>query len=468
MRSIPSNFEVVAPSSLASALEVMARSPGEWTPLAGGTELMVQYGAGRLAAHRFVNIWGFPELREIRQYGAELHVGAGCTYTDLRRNPTVLSEFPLLSTAASWTGSIANQNRGTLGGNIVNASPAADSLPALLVYEAELVLISAVGERRIPYTDFHIGYKQTRLRPDELIRAIVLPRCYSDYMSRTQKVGPRNAQAISKLCMAALAKIKEDRVEDIRIAMGSMAPIPLRLRKTEAVLMNNRWSLQTFRAARLALESEVSPIDDIRSTRTYRIAVAGNLLEEFLLHLFSQFPVPSSRNFVLERWNSLPFEAAVADLLSCCGSRAWAEQVVSLRPYATSEDLSGAAKTVWQNLDPEHWMEAFQSHPRIGERHAERPTTDVSAAWSATEQRAVQQADVEIKHAIAEGNRRYETRFGRIFIICAGEKTPSKILSELERRMTNDDETEMKESAAQQEQILELRLKRWLSFQEGA
>jgi OHCU decarboxylase len=446
----------------------MARSPGEWTPLAGGTELMVQYGAGRLAAHRFVNIWGFPELRQIRQSGAELHVGAGCTYTDLRLNPTVLSEFPLLSTAASWTGSIANQNRGTLGGNIVNASPAADSLPALLVYEAELVLISAEGERRIPYTDFHIGYKQTRLRPDELIRAIVLPRRYSDYRSHTQKVGPRNAQAISKLCMAALAKTKEDRIEDIRIAMGSMGPIPLRLRKTEAILRNNRWSLQTLRAARLALESEVSPIDDIRSTRTYRIAVAGNLLEEFLLHLFSQFPVPSRRNFVLERWNSLPFEAAVADLLSCCGSRAWAEQVVSLRPYASSEDLSGAAKTVWQNLDPEYWREAFQSHPRIGERHAERPATDVSAAWSATEQHAVQQADEEIKHAIAEGNHRYETRFGRIFIICAAGNTPSEILSELERRMMNDDETEMKESAAQQEQILELRLKKWLSLREGA
>src|SRR4051812_16257523 len=103
----------------------MASAPGEWIPVAGGTEVMVQYGAGKLAAHRFVNIWGFPELRKIPQTATELHIGAGCTYTDLRRDPIVASEFSLLSTAASWTGSIANQNRGTLGGNIVNASPAA-------------------------------------------------------------------------------------------------------------------------------------------------------------------------------------------------------------------------------------------------------------------------------------------------------------------------------------------------------
>ncbi len=143
-------------------------------PIAGGTELMVQYGAGRLPARKLVSLWGLPELRHIESTAQELIIGAGCTYTDLRNHPVVAREFPLLTQAASWTGSIANQNRGTLGGNIVNASPAADSLPALLVYEAELLLASARGIRRIPYGEFHTGYKQTRLAADEIITAIVL------------------------------------------------------------------------------------------------------------------------------------------------------------------------------------------------------------------------------------------------------------------------------------------------------
>lgn len=467
MRSIPSSFELVTPPSLASVLELMALAPGEWTPIAGGTEVMVQYGAGKLERHRFVNIQSIPELQKIACTENELHIGAGCTYTTLRAHPIISTEFSMLSTAASWTGSIANQNRGTLGGNIVNASPAADSLPSLLAYEAELILISADGERRVSYLDFHIGYKQTRLKPNELIRTIVLPRRYSQYISHTRKVGPRNAQAISKLCIAALAKTNGNELEDIRIAFGSMAPVPLRLKKVEAILLSNPITAKTIQAARQALESEVSPIDDIRSTRAYRIAVAGNLLEEFVLQLLPYNRVQSPKNRELENWNALSAEDAVGYLLSCCGSRAWAEHVVSLRPYASIEDLSHSAKAAWQSIGPEHWIEAFRSHPRIGEHHAERATTETSAAWSTTEQQAVRKADDAIRHAIAEGNRRYETRFGRIFIICASGRTPSEILKDLDRRLMNDDETEMKESAAQQEQILQLRLKKWLSPEEG-
>jgi OHCU decarboxylase len=458
---------LIAPQSFAEALNLMASAPGEWIPVAGGTEVMVQYGSGKLTAHRFVNIWGFPELRKITQTANELHIGAGTTYTDLRRDPIVTSEFSLLSTAASWTGSIANQNRGTLGGNIVNASPAADSLPALLVYEAELILASSVGERRVRYTDFHVGYKETCLKPHELIRTIVLPRQYANYISHSRKVGPRNAQAISKLCLAALAKTSHGALEDIRIAFGSMAPVPLRLHRTERVLMSNHWSEETLRLARRELESEVSPIDDIRSTRMYRIAVAGNLLEEFLLHLFSQNPNQFQANRMLERWNRLPYEEAVAQLLSCCGSMEWASQLAAARPYANVEALSHAADTVWQNVGPDHWREAFQSHPRIGEHHAECITTEESTAWSKEEQSAVQESEIEVKFAISEGNRLYEARFGRIFIICASGKTPLEILMELRRRLTNDDESEMRESAAEQEQIFQLRLKKWLSPKEA-
>ena len=145
-------------------------------------------------------------------------------------------EFPLLARAASWTGGIANQNRGTIGGNIVNASPAADSLPALLVYEAELILVSVRGERRVPYLTFHTGYKTTKLAGDELVRAVCLPRRFSGFLHHARKVGARNAQAIAKVCIAALGRIADGVVEDVRIALGSVAPVPLRLIETERVV----------------------------------------------------------------------------------------------------------------------------------------------------------------------------------------------------------------------------------------
>ncbi len=134
------------------------------------------------------------------------------------------ASFRCWHSAARWTGGIANQNRGTIGGNIVNASPAADSLPALLVYEAELILVSVRGERRLPYAGFHTGYKKTQLAADELIQAVCLPRRFSGYFTYARKVGARNAQAISKVCIAALGRLAGGVVEDVRIAMGSVAP----------------------------------------------------------------------------------------------------------------------------------------------------------------------------------------------------------------------------------------------------
>jgi CO/xanthine dehydrogenase FAD-binding subunit len=286
MRARPSEYELVAPGSLPEVLELLASEPGAWMPIAGGTELMVQYGAGKLGARKLVSLWGLPELRSIESTAQEVLIGAGCTYTDLRNDPVVAQEFPLLARAASWTGSIANQNRGTLGGNIVNGSPAADSLPALLVYEAELVLASARGTRRVPYVDFHIGYKQNKLAADEVIRTIALQPRFACYHAYSRKVGTRNAQAIAKLCLAGLAKTSSNKIEDVRLAIGSMAVTPVRLRKTEETLTGCEWSAALMSEARQALESEVAPIDDIRSSALYRLHVAGNLLQEFLEGLF--------------------------------------------------------------------------------------------------------------------------------------------------------------------------------------
>ena len=187
-----------------------------------------------------MSIWNLPELRKIEVSQNEICIGAGCTYTDLRRHEVVTSELPLLASAASWIGGIANQNRGTIGGNIVNASPAADSLPALLAYDAELILASVRGERRMRYRNFHTAYKKMELAPDELIRAVCIARKYSEYVSYTRKVGTRNAQAIAKVCVAALGRLENGAIADVRIAIGSVAPIPLRLAETERILTGQR------------------------------------------------------------------------------------------------------------------------------------------------------------------------------------------------------------------------------------
>src|SRR5712664_2936278 len=176
MRSDPADYELIAPGNLQTVVSLLADEPGKWLPIAGGTDVMVQYAAGKLPARKLVSIWNLPELRGIEISKEEIRIGAGCTYTELREHEIIAGEFPLLASAARWTGGIANQNRGTLGGNIINASPAADSLPALLVYEAELILVSIRGERRMPYVGFHTGYKTMQLRRDELLKTICIPR----------------------------------------------------------------------------------------------------------------------------------------------------------------------------------------------------------------------------------------------------------------------------------------------------
>src|SRR5271170_186771 len=266
MRSNPSDYEMFAPGSLRAVVTLLANEPGAWLPIAGGTDVMVQYSAGKLAARKLVSIWNLPELRIIEVMADEIHIGAGCTYTDLRKHEAINREFSLLSSSASWTGGIANQNRGTIGGNIVNASPAADSLPALMVYDAELLLISARGERRIPYVDFHTGYKKSRLAVDELLQAICLPRQFSGYFSYARKVGARNAQAISKVCIAALGRLADGVVEDVHIALGSVAPVPLRLTATEETIRGKVIDSALLLSAKKAAAAEIRPIDDIRST----------------------------------------------------------------------------------------------------------------------------------------------------------------------------------------------------------
>ena len=282
MRSNVAQYELIAPGSLDAVLQILADSPDHYTPIAGGTELMVALGAGRLQSKKLVSLWSLTELRFIETTPDALVIGAGTTFTDIRRHPVIQKEFPILAQAASWTGSIANQNRGTLGGNIVNASPAADSPPVLLAYDATVTLVSTRGPRTIPYRDFHLAYKETALEPDELLQSITLLRNMKSYKSYIRKVGPRNAQAISKVAIAAIARMKNEHIEDIRIGGASLREYPTRLTTTEKALLHKPITPSVIAAARAAVLTEARPIDDIRSTAKYRATVAANLLEEFL------------------------------------------------------------------------------------------------------------------------------------------------------------------------------------------
>ena len=283
MRSYVPAYDLRVPGSLDEALALLAEPGHPWRPFAGGTDVMVLLEAGKLAAHPVRQLVGPRSAHGILvDRGRGRRCGALTTYSEIRAHDVLAAEFPLLVAAARETGGIATQNRGTLGGNIANASPAADTPPALLVYDASLDLISSRGTRQVPYAAFHTGYKTMDLRADELIAAVRLPRARTVDAQHYRKVGTRRAQAISKVCFAGALEVHDGVVTDARLALGSMAPVSLRATGAEAAVLGRRLDPDTIAAAEAALTRDIAPIDDVRSTATYRRVVAMNLLKGFL------------------------------------------------------------------------------------------------------------------------------------------------------------------------------------------
>lgn len=274
-------YELVTPASLTGALDDLAQHPGA-RAFAGGTDLMVVLEAGHLPPGRYVSLQQCRELLGIEQTDAGVSIGAMTTYTEIRRSALLAGRFPMLGLAASETGGLATQNRGTIGGNIANASPAADTPPALLVYDAELELVSSSGTRRVQYRSFHRGYKEMDLAPGELIARVHLPGRAAAWRDYYRKVGTRRAQAISKVCFAGSIRMDGETIADVRVALGSVAPTVVRATLTEDLLRGKSLDAGTIAIAEKALASEIAPIDDIRSTSRYRARVAANLLREFL------------------------------------------------------------------------------------------------------------------------------------------------------------------------------------------
>ena len=286
MRAFVPDYEMIAPPALGDALRMLKNEPGVWKPFAGGTDLMVLLEAGKLNHKRYLSLSRFAELRGILAPSPEaVTIGALTTYTDILRSSLLSVEFPLLARAAQETGTVATQNRGTLGGNIVNASPAADSPPALLIYNAELELVSSGASRWVPYASFHTGYKTTILRPEEIVARIRLPRSGRQWRQVYRKVGTRKAQAISKVCFAGAGATENGRVVEARVAFGSVSPVPMRCHQVETLLAGERIRPALIEECRRKLASEIAPIDDVRSTREYRKRVAQNLLADFLRSL---------------------------------------------------------------------------------------------------------------------------------------------------------------------------------------
>lgn len=267
MRTAISALEMRTVATLDEALAILRDERS--TPIAGATDIYVALNFGTLEPKRFVNIWSVKELRDISMRGTTLVIGALATYTALIRSPLVAERLPMLVEASRQIGGVQIQNRGTLGGNIANASPAGDSLPVLAAVDAVVVLRSADHERRVAITEFYTGYRATVMRPDELIVAIeVLPVEGRQWF---RKVGTRAAQAISKIVVAGV------RNRPPRIAFGSVAPTVVRVPDTERALAGGA----TIDDAALILSREIAPIDDLRSTAEYRMRVATNLLRRF-------------------------------------------------------------------------------------------------------------------------------------------------------------------------------------------
>jgi len=268
MRPPLSHLTLLEPRTLREALRLL-RDEGPLTPLAGCTDVYVAFNAGTERARAFIDISRLAPLRRIRAEGDRLVVGALATYTDIERSRLVRSLLPMLAAAAREVGGPQVRSRGTIGGNIASGSPAGDALPVLAAAEATLLLLSAAGERRVPFCAYYTGYRTSVLRPDELIAAVEMPPVEGTQWFR--KVGTRSAQAISKVVMAAV------RGRSPRIALGSVAPTVVRLPRTEAALAAGA----EIAEAQRVLAEEIRPIDDVRSTAAYRTRVAMNLLRAF-------------------------------------------------------------------------------------------------------------------------------------------------------------------------------------------
>lgn len=286
MKGILSDMQLSSAQTLPEVLTLLSASDRPRL-LAGGTDLMVLFESGKLPSGSYLSLHRVRELHGIDVEKDHIDIKALATFGEIRRHELLQKEFPLLTKAAGEIGAWAIQERATIAGNIVNASPAADSPAALLCYDAQVALTSAAGTRWLPYHQFHLDYKKMQLRPDELLSCIRLPRVQTPQIIHQlfHKVGTRRYQAISKVCFAGRLILQDNNIIQARLAWGALAPVVKRTMLCEQMITGKRLSDLTIpflQQIREQLQKEIAPIDDIRSSAHYRRTVAGNLLMHFL------------------------------------------------------------------------------------------------------------------------------------------------------------------------------------------
>ncbi len=277
---MPAEPPIETPRHLFEAYERLAA--GATRPIAGGTDIMVAI-TGELGPipERMLDLSRIEDLRGISLERNALVLGARTTYTEIRRSALCREHLPALVEAAATIGAAQIQNRGTLGGNIANASPAGDTLPILLAADAVILVGGQRGEREITALDFFISYRKTALASDELILQVRFPLPPGREL-RFRKVGTRRAQAISKVVLALAWQDGPKGWSDVRVALGSVAATPVRAAATEAVLEGARPTPEVADLAAETLAGELQPIDDVRSTADYRRAVSARVLHRLL------------------------------------------------------------------------------------------------------------------------------------------------------------------------------------------
>jgi CO/xanthine dehydrogenase FAD-binding subunit len=273
--------------NLSDALRRLEEDPG-LVPVAGCTDLMVRGVEALHKIDRVLDLLAVDELNGIREIDggiAGIEIGATTTFSEIRRSPVIQTAFPSLADAAGQIGGWQIQNRATLGGNLANASPAGDSLPVLLALGATVEIASAAGLRQVSYDEFHLSYRKTALQPGEILARVHIPLPPAGSVQAFRKVGTREAQAISKVVVAMLGRVEAGRIAELRLAAGSVAPTPVRLRAAEDAVLGQTPGPETAALAGSLAASGVEPIDDVRSTAEYRRFALERVVRRMVLGL---------------------------------------------------------------------------------------------------------------------------------------------------------------------------------------
>ncbi len=283
------DIDCAFPKTLKEALKLQASEASRGRPLAGGTDLMVQWTSGVVAAPgRAISIFDLPELKGISETADTVVIGAAVTHSGIRRSPVVQTHLPSLAQAAATVGGAQIQARGTIAGSVANASPAGDLAPSLLVTDGSVVVASAAGEREIKLSGFFLGYRKIDLRPDELIVRFNLPKLPANHRESFLKLGPRAAQAISKVMGSYRGSAAGKAIRSFAVALGSVAPVPVRLPEFEKWIVGQEIGKKVLDEAERRVSVSVKPIDDIRSTAEYRQWVSGRIVRRFLEELVAE------------------------------------------------------------------------------------------------------------------------------------------------------------------------------------